>query len=285
LTEEANFPVALMCKVLDVSKSGYYRWLNRKPSVHEIEDVKLLVEIRTIYQENREVYGSPKVWDEFKDQGRKVGRRRVSRLMRENGIVGVPAKKRFHKTTDSGHNYPIARNLVRRHFSPSGPDILWAGDITYVRTWEDWLHVAVVIDLFSRKVVGWAMAEHMKPELPMAALEMSLGIRGTPDDLIFHSDRGIQYASDAYRELLGTRHIRLSMSRKGDCWDNAVSESFMSILKRELTERYSWPTIRSAKEAIADYIEGFYNSRRKHSFNGYLSPNQYEECFSMEKIA
>lgn len=274
----------VMFRVLKVSSSGYYRWLKRKPSKHAIADARLLVEIRAIHEENRGVYGSPKIWDEFHTRGDKVGRRRVARLMRENGIAGVP-KKKFHKTTDSGHDYPIAKNLVRRNFSPSGPDILWAGDITYVRTWEGWLHVAVVLDLFSRKVIGWAMAEHTKPELPMAALEMAIGSRQPPKHLVFHSDRGIQYASDAYRAMLRKHHIRLSMSRKGDCWDNAVSESFMSILKRELTDRESWPTIRSATEAIADYIEMFYNSRRKHSFDGNLSPNQYEACFTMEEVA
>jgi transposase InsO family protein len=246
-------------------------------------DAHLLAEIRAIHQENREVYGSPKILDGLLDRGYKVGRRKVARLMRENAIVGIPQRK-FHKTTDSGHDRPIAENLVRRQFSPTDLDVLWAGDITYVRTWEGWLHVAVVLDLFSRKVIGWSMEVHMKPELAMAALEMAIGSRPPPAQLIFHSDRGIQYASDAYRAMLKDHNITLSMSRKGDCWDNAVSESFFSILKRELIERYSWPTIRSAKAAIVDYIEMFYNSRRKHSFCGYLSPAHFEESFKMGKV-
>jgi transposase InsO family protein len=215
------------------------------------------------------------VLDDLKEQGFEVGRRRVARLMRENGITGTPPKP-FKRTTDSNHDHAVADNVVNREFTVEAPDTVWATDITYVRTWEGWMYLAVVIDLFSRRVIGWSMASHMRTDLVMDALSAALGRRIPEPSMIHHSDRGSQYASHDYREALRNNGIVCSMSRKGNCWDNAVVESFFATLKKDLIHRRPWPTARQAREAIAEYIEVFYNSRRKHSTLGYLSPADFE---------
>ncbi len=279
--EKDNFPVALMCRQLGVSSSGYYAWKERKPSRRAQEDAVLVKKIKQVHQESRGTYGSPRVVDDLKEDGFDVGRRRVARLMQENGITGA-SPKRFKVTTDSNHDFPVAANVLKREFSQEAPDMAWATDITYVRTWEGWMYLAVAIDLFSRRVVGWSMASHMRAELALDALGMALGSRLPQPNMIHHSDRGSQYASHDYRDALRDNGIVCSMSRKGDCWDNAVVESFFATLKKELIHRRPWPTVRAARAAIAEYIEVFYNRKRKHSTLGYVSPAEFEIQFEQE---
>jgi transposase InsO family protein len=219
--------------------------------------------------------------DDLKEDGFEVGRRRVARLMREEGLTGSPPRP-YKRTTDSKHNDKVADNVLDRHFTVDAPNKVWATDITYVRTWQGWMYLAVVIDLFSRRVVGLATATHMRTELVLDALSMALDRRVPDAGLLHHSDRGSQYASGAYRDALRDNGIVCSMSRKGNCWDNAVVESFFGTLKKELIHRRPWATVRSAHEAIAHYIEFFYNSRRKHSTLGYLSPAAYERKYDNE---
>ncbi len=264
-----------MCRQLGVSRSGYYAWRTREPSPRAQEDEQLVQQIQQVHQQSRETYGSPRVLDDLKEQGFEVGRRRVARLMKENGITGTPPKP-FKRTTDSKHDLAVADNVVNREFTVEAPDTVWATDITYVRTWEGWMYLAVVIDLFSRRVIGWSMATHMRTDLVMDALTAALGRRLPALNMIHHSDRGSQYASHDYREALRNNGIVCSMSRKGNCWDNAVVESFFATLKKDLIHRRPWPTVRQAREAIAEYIEVFYNRRRKHTTLGYVSPADFE---------
>ena len=237
--------------------------------------------IKEVHKESRGTYGSPRMLDDLKERGFEVGRRRVARLMRDNGIVGTPPKP-FKRTTDSKHSLDVADNLLNREFAVDATDTAWATDITYVRTWEGWMYLAVVIDLFSRRVVGWSMATHMRTELVMGALRMALGQRLPSPELLHHSDRGSQYASHDYRDALRNNGIICSMSRKGDCWDNAVVESFFATIKKELVHRRPWPTVRAAREAIAEYIEVFYNRKRKHSTLGNVSPAEFERRAEQE---
>jgi putative transposase len=223
--------VAWMCRQLDVSRSGYYAQKHRKPSRRAREDKVLVKKIEAVHKKSRGTYGSPRVLEELREQGIDLGRRRVARLMKENGITGTPPK-RFKRTTDSNHGLAIADNILNREFTVDGPDKVWATDITYVRTWEGWMYLAVVIDLFSRRVVGWSMTTHMRSSLVTGALDMALGLRLPSPDMLHHSDRGSQYASHDYRDALRKHGIVCSMSRKGDCWDNAVVESFFANLKR-----------------------------------------------------
>ncbi len=276
--------MAMMCTQLDVSRSGYYAGKDRKPSRREQEDVQLRVAIKASHTASRGTYGSPRVLDDLKDDGFKVSRRRVSRLMAEEGLTGTP-KKPFKRTTDSKHNEAIADNTLDRNFTVEAPDKIWATDITYVRTWEGWMYLAVVVDLFSRRVIGWAMATHMRTGLVMNALDMALGQRLPAAGLIHHSDRGSQYASADYRRALDDNNIVCSMSRKGNCWDNAVVESFFATLKKELIHRKPWATVRAARRAIVEYVEVFYNRKRKHSTLGYCSPVGFEEQHRCEEVA
>jgi putative transposase len=273
--------VTMMCEQLEVSRSGYYAWCQRRPSRRQQRDEELVVYIKQSHAESRGTYGSPRVHDDLKEQGFEVGRKRVARLMREQGITGE-APKPFRRTTDSKHNLEVADNLLDRKFEVAAPDQAWAADITYVRTWEGWLYLAVVIDLFSRRVVGWSMATHLRTSLALGALQMALGRRLPHPGMLQHSDRGCQYASHDYRDALNEHHIVCSMSRKGDCWDNAVVESFFGTLKTELIHRKPWPSVKMARAAIAEYIEVFYNRRRKHSTLGYLSPAEFEKRFEQE---
>lgn len=268
--------MAWMCRQLSVSSSGYYAWKKRVPSRRAQEDKVLLREITAIHKNSRETYGSPRVLDVLKEKSFAIGRRRVARLMRENGIFGTSPRP-YKPTTDSKHSLAIADNILNREFSVDSPDKVWAADITYVRTWEGWLYLAVVLDLFSRRVVGWSLQTGLQTDLVTRALEMALGRRMPPAKLLHHSDRGSQYASDAYRDALTTQGIVCSMSRKGNCWDNAVVESFFATLKKELLYKRPWPTRAEARAAIVEYIEVFYNGQRKHSTLGYLSPMQYEQ--------
>ena len=279
--KKAEFPVALMCEQMSVSRSGYYAWKHRKPSQRQQEDAVLIEAIKESHEESRGTYGSPRVRDDLKDRGFAVGRRRVARLMTEEGLTGTPPKP-FKRTTDSKHNHDIADNILDREFSVDAPDTAWATDITYVRTWEGWMYLAVVVDLFSRRIVGWATATNMRTGLVLSALHMALGRRVPAPDMLHHSDRGSQYASHDYRDALRENNIVCSMSRKGDCWDNAVVESFFATLKKELIHRRPWGTVRSARQAIVEYIEVFYNRKRKHSTLGYLSPAAFESKHEQE---
>ena len=268
--------VAWMCRRLQVSRSGYYGWLKRKPSRHERDDQRLSVKIVASFRANRGVYGSPRVVDELRAEGESVGRRRVARLMREKGLC-ARLPRRFRKTTDSVHSRPVAPDLVRRQFLPKAPNEIWAADITYIRTWEGWLYLAVVMDLASRRVIGWAMANHLRTDLAVSALQIAVRHRRPPRGMIHHSDRGVQYASREYRAFLRRHGIEGSMSRKGDCWDNAVVESFFGTLKTESLYRLVLPTRAQARWAVADYIANFYNSTRRHSTLGNISPIEYED--------
>ncbi|RKH56606.1 IS3 family transposase, partial [Corallococcus interemptor] len=244
--QKAHFPVAFMCEQLEVSRSGYYAWVRRPESARKTKDRALAEVVADVHEESRRRYGSPRVFRELKARGYRVSKKRVARLMRQKGLR-ARARRRFVKTTDSAHSHAVAPNVLKRDFSPEKPNSKWAGDITYVWTAEGWLYLAVVLDLFSRKVVGWAMSDTIDRQLVLSALTMALLNRPAPD--LHHSDRGSQYASEAYRELLEQQGIECSMSRKGNCWDNAVVESFFSSLKMELVYERSFQTHEEAKRA------------------------------------
>lgn len=276
--EEANFSITMMCGLLGCSRSGYYAQKNRTPSARHRQDGLLKRVIRKSFFDSRKTYGSPRILSDIKELGFHTSRRRVARLMREEGLLAAP-RKRFKVTTHSEHSLDIAKNIIDREFSIKTPDTVWATDITYVRTWEGWLYLAVVVDLFSRRIVGWSMATHMRTELALGALNMALGRRSPAHKMHHHSDRGSQYASHDYRNALSANNIVCSMSRKGNCWDNAVVESFFASLKKELVYRKPWATTRRSRMAIVEYIEVFYNRKRKHSTLGYLSPEEFERNY------
>ena len=266
-----------MCRVLEVSASGYYRWRNRPHSKRARYNEQLMVKIRAIHDESRNNYGSPKVYRLLRKQGERCNHKRVERLMRENGIRAKRVKK-FKLTTNSRHSEPVAENLLGRAFNASEPDKTWVSDITYIWTDEGWLYLAIFLDLFSRMVVGWAMSERMTSELIMAAFEMGQQRRAGVSPLV-HSDRGSQYASSSFRKQLSAYKCLQSMSRKGNCWDNAVAESFFSVLKLELVSDERFKNRQQARDSIFEYIEVFYNRSRIHSATGYLSPAEYEEKY------
>jgi putative transposase len=282
LTEKAYFPVRALCRNLGVSSSGFYAWCKRPESERAQRDRALTVVIADAHRQSRGTYGSPRVHAELQALGFEMGRNRIARLMRLSGLEGV-RPKRFVRTTDSKHDAPVAQNLLRREFDVEAPNRVWVTDITYVRTWEGWLYLAVVIDLFSRKVVGWSTAEHLRTELALDALGMALRQRSPDADLLHHSDRGTQYASDAYRRALAANDITCSMSRKGNCWDNAVAESFFATLKVELLDRERWSTRAVAAAAIDEYIRAFYNRDRRHSYLRYLTPHEFEQRYESER--
>jgi transposase InsO family protein len=273
--QKAVFPINLMCKVLEVTRSGYYAWRAREESEHSRRDRELTVKIRAFHEQSRRTYGSPRIHADLKEDGEAVGRKRVARIMQQEGLSGQ-APRAFRKTTDSKHNLPVADNIVDRNFDPEAPNQVWAADISYVRTWEGWLYLAVVLDLYSRRVVGWAVADHMRTELALDALMMAFDQRQPPTGLTHHSDRGSQYASHAYRAALDARGAVASMSRKGDCWDNSVVESFFGTLKEDLLYRHPWPTKAETKRAITEYIACFYNSHRRHKYIDNIAPMEYE---------
>jgi putative transposase len=273
--EKAAHSVGELCRVLGVSRSGYYAWKGRPPSRRARRNEALVARIRNMHRGRRRAYGSPRVYRELTAQGESVSLNRVARVMRENSIQ-ARRRRRFRKTTDSKHNLPVAENLLKRNFRTEKPDQAWVADISYVWTEEGWLYLAVVIDLFSRLVVGWSMADHLRTELPLAALTMALGQRKPEPGMIHHSDRGCQYASHVYRAVLAAAGITCSMSRKGDCWDNAVAESFFATFRAELSDHCRWETRDAARTAIHDFIERFYNRQRRHSYLGYISPVAFE---------
>jgi putative transposase len=274
--EKANHDVALLCRVLNVSRQGFYAWLGRKPCSRQQRDDSLRRSIGRAFDESGGSYGSPRVHLELQSKGLVTSRRRVARLMREHGLVARPRRRRFVRTTDSRHGYRIAPNLLARDFAPELPNRAWATDITYIATKQGWLYLAVILDLYSRKVVGWSMQPYLDRRLVLAALEMAIASRRPAPGLVHHSDRGVQYACDEYQRTLAEAEIVPSMSRKADCWDNAVVESFFSTLKQELVYRRQFTSHDEARAAIFEYVEGFYNRRRRHSTLGYLSPMEYE---------
>ena len=282
--EKAHHPVALLCDVLDVSRSGYYASLKRSEPTRRRQDAQLTARITAIHQSSRRTYGSPRIHAELAAEGHRVGRKRVARLMQQQGIK-VRRKRRFCATTDSRHELPIAPNVVARNFEVDAPNVVWVTDITYIPTREGWLYLAAILDLFSRRVVGWATSDRIDRQLTLDALDAALRTRRPVAGLLHHSDRGSQYASDEYRHALGDRDIRRSMSRKGNCWDNAVAESFFATLKTELIDGIEFISHDVAHTAIADYIENFYNLHRRHSHNGYVSPIEYELKAQAARVA
>lgn len=273
--EKVDFPVAFLCSACRVSRSGFYHWLNGQRSLREKRDQELLELIREIFEASRRTYGSPRIYRELKAREVRCSRQRVERLMRESGIT-PPPKKKFRKTTDSDHPFPPAPNLLDREFSCSEPNRRWAGDVTYIWTGAGWLYLAVVMDLFSRRIVGWSMRRSLNRELVLSAMNMAIFGRRPENGLLFHSDRGSQYCSDDYRRILRARRINCSMSRRANCWDNAVVESFFATLKRELIYREDFSSRDDAERAIFEYIEVFYNRQRSHSYLGYKTPAQFE---------
>ncbi len=274
-----EFPLRLMCRVLEVSPSGYYAWRQRSPSLHAIADERLMLNVRIAFQRSRRTYGSPRVHQELRAEGIRMAKKRVARLMREDGLV-ARRRKRGVRTTDSAHRQPVAPNVLNRQFDVNGVRILnrvWVSDITYVPTAEGFLFLAVVLDLASRRVVGWSMQDTLEADLALAALRMATERRGPAPGLLHHSDRGSQYASDDFQQLLATHGMQASMSKKGDCWDNAVAESFFSTLELELIDTARWRTRNEARRAIFDFIESWYNLHRRHSTLGYRSPAAYEK--------
>lgn len=273
--ERALYPVAFSCRVLGVSRSGYYRWSGATVSMRARADEKLSAEVREIHGEHKGRYGSPRVHRELRARGCRVGRKRVARLMRQEGLRGR-TPRRFRKTTDSRHRHRIAPNLLARDFTASAPNKVWVGDMTYVPTRDGWLYLAVLLDLFSRRAVGWAMSDHIDTELALNALEMAHDQRRPAAGLIHHTDRDGRYASDDYQAALWEKEMNPSMSGKADCWDNAVAESFFATLEKELLADESLKTRAETRTEIADYIESYYNNTRRHSYLDYVSPLEFE---------
>ena len=262
--------------MLEVSRSGFYAWLARVPSERSRRDAELLVLIRQVYVEGRGAYGAPRVHRVLQNRGVRCGRKRVARLMAENGMAGKVRRPFRPQTTNSDHDGPIAPNLVEQNFRPDEPNTVWASDITYIATGEGWLYLATTIDLYSRRVVGWSMSDSLETKLPLDALRAAIADRLPAPGLIHHSDRGCQYASCAFRAELAQHGIRASMSRKANCYDNAVAESFFHSLKVELVHGIRFATRAEARAAVFDYIEVFYNRTRVHSTLDYKSPVEFE---------
>ena len=283
VAEKATYPITVLCRTLGVARSGYYAWLDRSVSVRQQADLALTTHIRVVHTDSRQTYGSPRVHAALRHAGVCCSRKRVARLMRQAGLVGCRLRRRT-RTTRVDPTHQPAPNLVARQFTVEQLDQLWVGDITYVPTWEGWLYLAVLLDACSRRVVGWAMAEHLGGDLTRDALAMALARRRPVADLVHHSDRGSQYTATAYQALLAQHGVAASMSRAGDCYDNALAESFMATLKTELIDRQPWPTRCAARRALFDWIEGFYNRRRLHSALGHQSPAAFEEGLTITRL-
>jgi len=272
---DRRYPIRLMCRALAVSAAGYYAWRGRPESRRVAANRTLLATIRVLHQDSRQTYGSPSIWRALVRQGQRVGEHRVPRLMRQDGIRAKTVKK-WRATTYSSHCVSVAANTLQRQFTVPQPNRVWAGDITYVWTLEGWLYLAVLLDLYSRAVVGWAMGARLTGDLPEQALRMALTTRRPKAGLLHHSDRGSQYAAQSYQQVLVTHGLTASMSRTGNCWDNACVESFFGTLKRELVYHRHYATRDEAKQDIFEYIEVFYNRQRRHSTLGYDSPAEFE---------
>lgn len=270
------FPVGLMCQVLEVGKSGFYAWLKRSESPRHQENRRLLVAIKAVHQRSRQTYGSPRIHADLNANGHSCGKHRVAQLMRKYGVVSRH-KRKFRATTNSRHTHPIAENLLQRQFTVTAPNRWWVSDITYIPTREGWLYLAVTLDLCHRKVMGWAMDRWMTQQLVIDAFTMAMKNGRPRTGLVHHSDQGVQYACHAFQALLKVSGSQCSMSRKGNCWDNAVAESFFHTLKVELIHDRHYHTRQEARAEIFDYIEVFYNRQRRHSALGYLSPAEFEK--------
>jgi putative transposase len=270
------WPVRVMCDALSVSPSGFYAWGSRPESPRNIANRELLVDIRRVHAQHRQRYGAPRIHAELRAEGHAISRKRVARLMRQHAIRARASRRYRVCTTDSKHSLPVAENLLDQNFVADRPDQVWLADITYIPTGEGWLYLAVILDLFTRKVVGWAMRDHMRAELTIAALTMAIQRRRPGVGLVHHSDRGSQYAAGDYRDILQAAAITQSMSRKGNCWDNAPMESFFGTLKTELVHHRKCPDRDAARRDLFAYIEGYYNRQRRHSAIGYITPEQAE---------
>ena len=275
-----EFPVDLMCEVLDVSRSGYYAWRDRPASSQAQRREQLVEQIKAAHAQSRQIYGSPRIHAELRAQGVSCSQNTVAKLMKNHGIRSKMRRRFVVRTTDSRHGHPIAKNRLAQQFDVPAPNQVWAADITYIPTEEGWLYLAVVIDLCSRKVVGWAADDHLRAELPGAALQMALVQRRPAGELLHHSDRGVQYACDEYQALLARQGMECSMSRRGNCYDNAVVESFFGTLKTELIHHHTYATRNQARLALFEYLEVFYNRKRRHSALDYRSPSEYEATFT-----
>ena len=278
-SEKAYYRVNAMCRVLKVSKSGFYGWRDRPLSARAQADALLSKKIARIHRDSHETYGAPRIHFELRTLGVRCARKRVARLMREAGLFGCGGRRRKLRTTfrSQVERTPPAPDLVKRNFAPEAPDRLWVADITYVRSWEGWLYLSFVLDTYSRRVVGWSMANRLNTELVLDAVNMAIYNRRPAPGLIHHSDRGSQYTSVEFGSRLKEAGLLPSMGSVADAYDNSMAESFVSTLKRELIHRHSWPNRQRARTAIFEYIEGFYNTRRRHSALGHLSPSEYEE--------
>jgi len=272
----SRYSVHMMCRLLGVSRSGYYAAKTRPESKRSAQDRKLMADIKRIHAMSKGVYGSPRVRAELLDEGRCVGRHKVAKLMRLERLRGCP-KRRYRVTTKQDPRHHTAKNLLEQNFSTTSPNQLWAADITYIPTSQGWLYLAVVIDLYSRKIVGWSMSRWMSRRIVVSALQMAIDARQPTSNLIHHSDRGAQYTSDDFRDELAKNNIECSMSRNGNCYDNAVVESFFGVLKRERVNRTRYRTRDEARADIFDYIEVFYNRKRRHGYLGNISPVDFEK--------
>jgi len=277
-TYRSEFAVERMCRALKVSKSGYYAWRIRPQSKRACENDKLDHHIKTTYRKNKGIYGSPRITRALNRQNIACSENRVARRMRINGII-AKTKKRFKVTTKSKHNHPVAKNLLGQNFQVQRPNQVWASDITYIWTREGWMYLAVILDLFGRHIVGWAMDNHLGQKLVLNALKQAIGRRRPPKGVIFHSDQGVQYACQAFRNLLQQHKFIQSMSGKGNCYDNAVVESFFHTIKTELIYFENYSTREEAKKSIFEYIEIYYNRDRLHSTLNYCSPVQFEQMW------
>jgi putative transposase len=283
--EKALYPITMLCRLVDVSRAGYYAWLRRRPSARAQADAELTDAIRAIHSTSRQTYGVPRLHAELRDQGHRVSRKRVARLMRAAGLRGCGRRRRVRTTVSDPQATP-APNLVARQFSVGAVNQLWITDLTYLWTAEGWLYLAAMLDAHSRRVVGWAMADHLRVELALDALQMALRERRPRgSDLVHHSDRGSQYTAGAYQAVLAAHGIHCSMSRKGNCLDNAMAESFFATLKRELMPEAGWPTKEEARAAVFEWIAVYYNRQRRHSSIGYRTPVEFETSKDQPKAA
>jgi len=275
----SGFRVKKMCHVLNISRSRYYAWRRRSKGLRQQENERLLERIKEAYKMGRRTYGSPRITKELRENGILCGKNRIARLMRIHGIY-AKTKRRFKVTTHSNHNLPVAENLVNRQFEADKPNKIWLSDITYIRTQEGWLYLSAILDLYNRQVIGWSMNERLTQDLVLQALHQAMGRRKPGSGVVFHSDRGSQYAGYAFRSVLEQHHFSQSMSATGNCYDNAVMESFFHTLKTEVVYFERYRTRAEARQSIFEYIEVFYNRIRRHSSLGYLSPLEFENRMS-----
>jgi putative transposase len=282
--EEAHYPKALMCRALGLSRSGHHAYLTRGPSARELDDQRLDVLVAAVFHEMRGRYGAPRIHQELRRRGTVTSRKRVAASMARQGLV-ARAPRRWRKTTDSNHREPVAPNLLERDFTTDAPDRAWVADTTYLPVLGGFIFLVAVLDLFSRKVVGWAVGDRLDADLAHEALRSALTRRHPPRGLIFHSDRGFEFAAKKVRKLLIRIGARQSMSRKGNCWDNAVAESFFSTLEFEGPHDSTWRTATDADLALFTFIESYYNSQRLHSHNGYKAPNELESAWRSTEVA